>query len=204
MVASRAVREGRSARRPACTTAVAAVLGALVLAGCGGGERQDVNEPSGTFSVDVTGVSFPRLQGLADTVPFRATVRNTGDQAIPNIAITLDGFSYKTSQPGVADPLRPLWVVNAGPPNGKTAYVNTWALGRLEAGQERTFVWSVTAVVPGTHTLNYRVAAGLNGKAKAVTFGDQPADGSVTVRVTQRPRRATVDPKTGEVIYRGQ
>lgn len=191
---------------PACAVAglVAAAM-APIAAGCGGGsERQDENEPRGTFALEITDVSFPRLQGLAETVPFRATVRNTGDTTIPNVALTLDGFADDEAQPGDADPERPLWIVNAGPPDGVTAYVNTWALGPLGPDRERTFVWSVTATKPGTHTLRYRAAAGLDGKARAVTSDDRIPEGSLTVRVTRRPREATVDPKTGEVTYRGE
>jgi hypothetical protein len=49
--------------------------------------------------------------------------------------------------------------------------VNTWACGRLRRGDERTFVWKVTAVKAGPYKLSWRVAAGLNGKAKAVAAG---------------------------------
>ena len=44
---------------------VTALFGAALLAsGCGGGERQDADEPSGTFKVDVS-ASFPAEQRLA-------------------------------------------------------------------------------------------------------------------------------------------
>ena len=56
-----------------------------------------------------------------------------------------------------------------------TAYSNTWALGALAPGKTATFVWRVTAVKPGVHTVAWEVAAGLNGKAKAVQNGDHPA-----------------------------
>ena len=49
--------------------------------------------------------------------------------------------------------------------------MNTWACGPLEPGDERTLRWTVTAVVTGPFKINYRVAAGLNGKAKAVRGG---------------------------------
>ena len=67
----------------------------------------------------------------------------------------------------MADPTRPTWVVDDGPRGGTTTYVNTWALGRLPAGQTHHFVWRVTAVQPGEHRLRYRVNAGLSGKAQA-------------------------------------
>jgi len=186
----------------AVLAALAATAG--LAAGCGGGARQDAGEKDASYRVRVVDASFPRNQGLADTVPLAITVRNTGTTTIPNVAMTVDGFNYISSQPGNADPQRPVWIVNLGPTNGVTAYVNTWALGPLAAGRARTFRWLVTAARAGTHTLHYRVAAGLNGKARAVTAGDQPPEGDLTARVTQRPRISKVDPKTGQVVSVGQ
>ena len=40
-------------------------LAAVALTGCGGGSRQDAQEPSGTFPVTVTAASFPTTQRLA-------------------------------------------------------------------------------------------------------------------------------------------
>ncbi len=172
-------------------------------AGCGG-ERQDKNEPSGSYPVRVLPSAFPRLQGLAETLPFRVIVTNIGDKAIPNVAVTVDGFYDRTTQPDVADPLRPVWIVNRGPTGGVTAYNGTWTGGTLAPGATKIFKWSVTATVAGTHTLRYRVAAGTDGKARAVTANDTVPEGAVTVRVTRRPRISYVDPKTGQVITKGQ
>ena len=48
----------------------------LFAAGCGGGERQDEDEPSGNFSVDVVSATFPEQQRLAEKVSLRLRVRN--------------------------------------------------------------------------------------------------------------------------------
>jgi hypothetical protein len=185
--------------------AIAAVLtAAALLAGCSGGTRQDASEPSAAYKVRVLRAQFPRLQGLGQTAPFSLTVRNAGTQTVPNLALTVDGFANPDAVPGAADPQRPIWIVNTGPIGGRTAYVNTWAMGPLRPGELRTYTWSVTSTVPGTHTLSYRVAGGLNGKARAVTPGGGVPEGSVTVRVTRRPRRSTVDPNTGAVVYNGR
>ena len=70
----------------------------------------------------------------------------------------------------------------------------------LPAGQTRSFVWRVTPVVAGSHTVRYRVAAGLNGRARAQTpSGDDPS-GVFRVMVSRTPAQATVDPKTGDVV----
>ena len=180
----------------------AALLAATVASGCGGGgDRQDVNEKDASYPVQVTRAKFPRLQGLGETASFSVAVRNPGTDTIPNVAMTVDGFNNPDAVPGAADPQRPIWVINAGPIGGRTAYVNTWALGELKPKQIRRFTWSVTSTVPGTHTLSYRVAGGLNGNARAVRKGGGVPEGAITVRVTRRPRTSTVDPNTGAVVY---
>jgi hypothetical protein len=180
--------------------AVVAGWAAVALAGCGGGEPQDADEPSGTFQVDVVRASFPTKQHLAQPERFVIAVRNTGDQAVPNVAVTVSSFAERSEQAGLADPERAVWIIDSSPSGGQTAYTNTWALGRLPPGQTRRFVWRVTAVKAGTHTVKWQVAAGLNGKAKATLAGNRAPAGSVTVDVSAKPAQAHVDPKTGKVV----
>jgi hypothetical protein len=189
---------------PGIVVAAVLVAAAGLATGCGGGARQDKGEASGAYRMRIVQASFPPRQGLASTVPLLITVRNTGTKTIPYVALTVDGFYYHATMPGQADPQRPVWIVNLGPSSGVTAYVNTWALGPLPAGRTKTFRWLVTAAKAGTHTLHYRAAAGLNGKARAVTAGNVPPEGVLTARVTQRPRISRVDPKTGAIITIGQ
>jgi hypothetical protein len=180
-----------------------AVAVAVALAGCGGGERQDANEPSGTFRVAVVRASFPTKQHLAQPERFVIAVRNTGRDTVPNVAVTVSSFAERSEQAGLADPERAVWIVDSSPSGGQTAYVNTWALGRLAPGQTRRFVWRVTAVKAGTHTVKWQVAAGLNGKAKATLAGNRAPAGSVTVDVSEKPAQAHVDPETGKVVRDG-
>jgi hypothetical protein len=182
---------------------IAAGAAALAVAGCGGGARQDAAEPSGTFQVDVVDASFPTKQHLAKPERFVIAVRNNGQRAVPNVAVTVTSFASRSRQPGLADPSRAFWVIDAAPPGGDTAYTNTWALGRLAPGQTRRFVWRVTAVQAGTHTVKWQVAAGLNGKAKAILSGNRAPAGSVTVAVSGKPAQAGVDPDTGKVVREG-
>jgi hypothetical protein len=179
---------------------VVAGLAAVGVAGCGGGEGKDADEPSGTFQVDVVRASFPTKQHLAQPERFVIAVRNTGDQAVPNVAVTVSSFAERSEQAGLADPERAVWIIDSSPSGGQTAYTNTWALGRLPPGQTRRFVWRVTAVKAGTHTVKWQVAAGLNGKAKATLAGNRAPAGSVTVDVSAKPAQAHVDPKTGKVV----
>lgn len=190
----------RGTGRIAYRCALAALVGAGALAGCGGGQRQDAHEPSGDFRVEVVKASFPTRQHLAKQEHLVVTVRNSGDKAVPDLALTVDSFSHVDPQPDLADPKRPTWIVDRGPTGGDTAYTNTWALGRVAPGQTRTFDFAVTPVLSGTHKVTWRVAAGLNGKARAVTAGNRVPMGTFTVAVSGRPARATVDPATGKVI----
>jgi hypothetical protein len=181
---------------------IALLTGALLVAGCGGGEsqRQDADEPSGTWTVDVVEADFPRSQRLAEAETLRIRVRNTADRSIPNLAVTVDSFSRRSEQAGLADPNRPVWILDDGPRGGNTAYTNTWALGRVGPGQIKTFEWRVTPVEAGTHRVSYRVAAGLDGKAKARLDGGDRPEGTFTVRVSKEPSQSRVDPETGDVI----
>ena len=51
---------------------------------------------------------------------------------------------------------------------------------------------SVTAVVAGPYEVSYRVAAGLNGKAKAVLAGGDSAEGSFAGTVSDKPNQTRV------------
>src|SRR5918998_1199481 len=160
-------------------SATVCAFAALLLAGCGGGgERQDEDEPSGNFSVDVVAATFPEDQQLAEQVDLRLRVRNADSKTIPNLAVTVDGFSRRSEQAGLADPSRPVWVLDEGPRGGVTAYTNTWALGRVRAGETKEFVWRVTPVKAGSFEVKYRVSAGLDGRAKAVASGGRPRRGT--------------------------
>ena len=179
----------------------------LLLGSCGGGERQDANEPEGDFKVRVVDASFPSAQRLAKRSRLRITVENLeARRAVPNIAVTVHGFDTRLEGPDQADPARPVFVVNGrpkeigalpeakeqAPAGGETVYKGTWALGRLEPGGRRTFEWSVTAVRAGPFRLSYEVAAGLHGKARAVTPERRPVKGLFIGRVDGRPPDARV------------
>jgi hypothetical protein len=172
------------------------VAGLLALTGCGGGERQDANEPEGTFDLSVVDAKFPLRQHIAQQSRMRISVRNGGDKAVPNVAVTVKGFGRRSPQQGLADPNKPIWIVDEGPKGGDTAYVQTWAVGSLGPGRTRTLEWKVTPTMPGRYEVSYEVAAGLDGKAK--TRSRQ--HGSFNVDVSGKAPQATVDPDTGQVI----
>jgi hypothetical protein len=191
----------------------------LLLAACGSGDPQDANEPEGEFEVEVTTSKFPTNQRLADTSNLILGVENTGEETVPELAFTIttdegeaDGsFSIRSDQPGLANPNRPVWIlehkyprlVGEPPPKGLSggvrAQTNTFAFGPLEPGDEREVVWQVTPVKPGTYTLNYQVAAGLDGKAKAVTAAGGEVKGDFVVTITDKPPKTRVN-DAGEVV----
>lgn len=188
---------------------------AALTAGCGGGTRQDAHEPDATFTVAVVHPSFPVLQAVARPTAMALGVRNTGTATIPNLAVTVDSFSYVSNLPELASSKRPIWVVEQGPGtvpqrpvrsqavsppgSGQTAYVNTWALGPLAPGHTQTFVWRVTPVKPGVYTVHYTIAAGLSGRSRARLAGGAIPHGHFRVVIAPRPPATHVNPETGQV-----
>ncbi len=192
-----------TARRPLALL----FLSLAMLSGCGGGESQDANETEGTFRVDVTDASFPAKQSISGQETMRIRVRNPGDEALPNVAVTVEtkgarpgdgpvAFAQSSDDSRLADPNRPVWVLDVEPRGGASAYANTWTLGPLPAGQSRTFEWKLTPVEAGTYSIAYRVAPGLDGKARLAA--GSKARGTFDVTVSDEPVPARVNDK-GEV-----
>jgi hypothetical protein len=167
--------------------------------GCGGGERQDADEPEGEFQVEVVSASLPRVQHIGESVELKVRVRNADDETLRNVAVTVATLPNGKNAPaafgqsdvlaGQADSTRPIWVLDEGPKGGDTAYVNTWLAGRMAAGETKELTWSLVASRAGTYTIDYRVFPGLTGKATAA--GDR-AGGSFTVRILDEPVPARV------------
>lgn len=189
---------------------------AALVAGCGGGTRQNANEPSATYTVAIEHASFPRIQAVARPIVMTLGVRNTSTGTIPNVAITVDSFNYVSNYPALAASKRPIWAIEQGPGaisklpvqsqvvappgGGQTAYLNTWALGSLAPGHTRTFAWRVTPVKPGVYTVHYTIAAGLAGNAKARLADGTIPHGHFTVAIAPRPPANYIDPNTGQVV----
>jgi hypothetical protein len=199
------VRAAVRARSTHAGSAVAAIALAA-LAGCGGGEPQDANEPEGDFQVEVVSASFPAKQKLGTSSDLAITVRNAGEEAVPNLAVTVTGLTFRRAGTDLADPTRPRFALNgrsqevagfpeareAAPEGCDTAYVNTWACGSLAPDAEKTLRWSVTAVVSGPYKVDYRVAGGLNGKAKAVLAGGGVPEGSFTGTISDKANHTRI------------
>jgi hypothetical protein len=187
VVRRKAGRKAWSGKQTALAVVLAGAL--LTLGACGGGGKQDENDPTGTFKVDVPRASFPGNQRLAQESTLEITVVNKDSREIPELAVTVDGFSQRRDDATLADPNRPAWIINEPPFDADSALTNTWTLGPVAPGQSRTFTWKVTAVRAGTYSVRYKVAAGLFGKAKVedTTTGAVPK-GSFIARVSRKPR----------------
>jgi hypothetical protein len=117
-------------------------------------------------------------------------------------------FSVRSAQQGLAIPFRPVWILETGYPKleGETAsagaeaaQTDTYAFGALEPHQTKSIVWNVTPVQGGTYTVHYRVAAGLEGKAKAVTANGSIPEGEFVVRISTAPPQTRVN-DSGQVV----
>jgi hypothetical protein len=197
------------------------------MSACGGDDssaRQDADEPSGEFPVEIVEAKFPTRQRLAETSDLQLTIENIGQEQIPDLAVTIcidscnaEGpFSLRSEQPGLANPNRPVWILEQDYPKllapgitpkelegeptagAEAAQTNTFSFGAIAPGDDISPVWRVTPVKGGTYTVNYEIAAGLTGKAKAVTADGSPAEGSFVVTISTKPPDATVAPN-GEV-----
>jgi hypothetical protein len=184
-------------------------------AGCGSKARQDASEKASNYSVQVLGAKFPAHQAISKPATFELLVRNNGKHTVPNIAVSLDSFSYTSNYQGLAANKRPVWAIEQGPGavpalpvesqaisppgGGQTAYVSTWALGPLKPESSRTFEWRVVPVKAGRYTVHYTVAAGLAGKAKAALASGGAATGAFTADINTLPPARHVNPATGRV-----
>lgn len=179
-----------------CAAAAAALLAST---GCGGGDRRDADAPGGSYRVEVRRASFAPEQHLGQRRTLVISVRNAGDQTIPNLTLTVRGFSDRSRGPRDADLGRELWIVDRAPPGAMTAFEDTWTAGRLDPADTATLRWEVTPVVAGRHELTYEIAPAVAGSGRIELARGGEARGSISVRVTDRPPSARVDPRTGEI-----
>jgi hypothetical protein len=209
----------RRARPRAVVAGVLAALIALGVAACGEGSSSDANEPAGTYSLKVTGASFPTRQELGQTSLLRLGLRNPGRRTIPalTVSVSIAGKEGRTSnlpfaihdpQPELAQPDRPVWVLaahypkfggSAEPGGAEGSNPKTFDFGPLKAGATANVVWKLSAVKSGRYVLAYSVAAGLTDATRAKTGGGTEPGGSFDVRIVSRTPDKVVDER-GEVV----
>jgi hypothetical protein len=145
----------------------------------------------------------------ATTSESTTTTGTTGTTSTAEELPTSQGsFSVRSEQEGLAIPFRPVWILEEGFPKlagqaasagAEAAQTDTYAFGELAAHQSKQIVWNVTPVQAGTYTVHYRVAAGLEGKAKAVTADGSVPEGEFVVRISSAPPQTRVD-DSGKVV----
>lgn len=227
-----------------------------------------MDEPEGTFPVSIVKAEFPNRQRLAQTSNLVLSVRNAGNETIPDLAITINtfrqgeqeasaeaatepgeepsavgadeddasvgtaepssestgqgggeagaqptpsangSFSVRSEQEGLAIPSRPVWILEENYPKlaGETrsagaeaAQTNTYSFGELDPGETREMVWKLTAVESGNYVTEYRVAAGLQGKALAENADGGPPEGQFVVVISDVPPQTRVT-GSGKVV----
>lgn len=226
-VPGRATSPTTRARRAWVITAPAL---ALALAACGADQSPDIDEAAGSFPVQIVRAAFPPQQEVSRTADLMLTVRNTGDRALPQLAVTVwtgdaglqepkpDGsFSVLPPGAGAGTPSRSVWVLEPGFPKAleqgadlediasaadggaRAAQTDTFTFGPLPRGASRTLVWRVTAVRAGRFAVNYALAAGLGGRAKAVDDAGAVPVGKLRTEIVGSPAGCvvTADGSTG-------
>src|SRR5688572_21870261 len=167
-------------------TGTAALALTLGISACGGGgARQDVDEPSGNFPVEVK-ASFPDRQQLVEASHLELEIDNVGDQTIPDLAVTIyttltpaptgepkasRPFAVRLDQENLADPTRPVWIlehkfpklITPGADRGDlgrapsagaaAAQTDTFQFGAVRSGESKDIVWRVTPVRAGSYTV---------------------------------------------------
>jgi hypothetical protein len=144
--------------------------------------------------------------GGTDTGTSSAPAGSSGGAG--NLPTAQGSFSVRSEQEGLAIPFRPVWILEEGFPKlagqsasagAEAAQTDTYSFGALAAHQTRQMVWNVTPVQAGTYTVHYRIAAGLEGKAKAVTADGSVPEGEFVVRISSAPPQTRVD-DSGKVV----
>jgi len=207
--------------RPVGAAAVAAVL-SLSLAACGDDDSPSSSErksASGPFEVKVVRADFPTRQRLGQTSLLRIGVRNTGEETVPSLTMTVSvggeagrasslPFGIRSAEPGLAQPDRPVWVLSEKYPRvgrssqsagAENASRKSFDFGPLDAGETVEAVWKVTASRTGSYRLLYSIGAGLTGEAKAETADGVEPGGSFAVRIVDVPPE-TVVTDSGDVV----
>ena len=179
-----------------------ALASAVLVSACGA-QRQDANEPSGKFKVEVVKASFPGQQKLAKRSTMEIQVKNVDSRTIPDISVTVKSFDRREDNPQLADPSRPVFIVNTGPSGGDTANTDTSALGPLKPGQTKTFKWNVTAVQAGPYKIRYEISAGLYGKARAVDSSGRAPHGQFSGTISNAAPNSRVNFDNGVSVEGG-
>jgi hypothetical protein len=172
------------------------------VASCGA-QSQDAHEPSGKFKVSIVKASFPGKQKLAKRSTMVIAVKNVDTRTVPDITVTVNSFDRRENNTELADPTRPVFIIDTGPQGGGSANQATSALGPLAPGQTKTFKWNVTAVQAGPYKIGYEVSAGLYGKARAVDSTGNIPRGEFAGTISNAAPNSRVNFNNGRTVEGG-
>lgn len=174
--------------------AIAATLATVGLAACGDDQQAKKSE---TVKVELVDARFAPLQKLAKQETMRITVRNPTDKPIEQITATVSpgdpamsgsGFNTRSADPNVADPDRPIWVVEEAPKNGVTADPAVTRLGPIPAGESASFTWKLMPVRPGTWKVRWTIGGDLDNQVRVSDQQGNPITGTFPVRISASAR----------------
>ena len=200
----------------------------LAISACGGGQNQAASRAQRKLPGRGEHRQLPRLQRLSQHTHLVITVRNAGSKAIPDVAVTICNVTCAypapkgegSSSAGVRGRHQPdLPGQSVAPAVGHRASSRPLRLqlperragrggdrlrqhlgpGAPGPGQTARFDWAVTAVQPGRHVVAWQVAAGLNGKAKAVLSNGAAPHGSFAVEMSTAPAQSYVN-NNGQIV----
>jgi hypothetical protein len=205
----------RRRSRIGVAVAFGAVIGAVILAGCGGGSSSE--EPSGPREVKVVTADFPTEQSLGQTSLMKIGVRNESEDSIPAVTYTISiagrqgedstlPFGIRDPQPGLAQPDRPVWVLayrypklagSSKPGGSEGAALKTFTFGPLKPGATNEAVWKLSASRKGSYRINYSI--GSTGEVKLETADGARPGGSFGATISPKIQNITVN-DAGEVV----
>ncbi len=104
---------------------IAAALLTLFLGACGDDDSPSssaAKKDAGPFEVKIVRAEFPTKQRLGETTLLRIGVRNTGEETVPALTMTVSvggeagqasslPFGIRSAEPGLAQPDRPVWAL---------------------------------------------------------------------------------------------
>ncbi len=212
----------RHSKRSRIGAVAAAAIVSVSLAACGDEDSStpaDSRDAAGPFEVKVVTADFPTRQRLGQTVLLRIGVRNTGEETVPALTMTVSvggeagrgsslPFGIRSAEPGLSQPDRPVWVLSEKypKPGGSTesagaegASRKTFDFGPLRRGETTEAVWKLTASREGAYRLLYEIGAGMGGEAEAETAAGVAPGGSFAVRITEATPE-TIVTDSGEVV----
>lgn len=200
---------------------IAAAILSLSLGACGNDDSPSsaAKEDAGPFEVKVVRAEFPTRQRLAETSLLRIGVRNTGEETVPSLTMTVSvggeagqasslPFGIRSAEPGLAQPDRPVWALAEKYPKvagseesagAENASRKTFDFGPLKPDETIEAIWKLTASRTGAYRLLYAVGAGLTGETRAETAAGVEPGGSFATRITEVPPD-TIVTDSGEVV----